>query len=456
MIKAVKKLFALVRSEQAVLFSVMSTGWSFVAGPVTIAIVGARFTPELQGYYQTFLTVIGLSAYLQLGLGRVIIQFASHEWAKLSFDDNGCVTGDEAAKSRLANLAKFAIKWYLVAGGIAIIFLGIGGTVFFMKSKNALDSSIWLAPWISLAVLCGLQMMLTPIFYLLEGCNQVKSIYKFRFFTGMVGNISIWIAVYSGAELWTYSVFFIVWMLMAIIFLRIKYWNFIKTIFITKAAKEKLNWIKELMPLQIKLVILSFSTYVIFQFYTLGAMFARGPFRACQTGTTILFVLMLGTVMAAFINPKMPYFGILIAEKKYKELDKLFLKLFLTAASLMLLGGFVLWLGVVMLNVLPFHLAGYYAERLLKPAPTAIFITAYIIWALSLYSGWYLIAHKKLPQIWLVIVTAILSVGIMLLLGNRYGITETGIGLIVVQLIMLPVMLLTVFHYRKKWHYNCD
>jgi len=452
MIKNIKKLFVLVKSEQAVLFSVMATGWSFIAGPVTIAIVGARFTPELQGYYQTFLAVIGFSAYLQLGLGRVIIQFASHEWAKLSFDDNGRVTGDEAAKSRLANLAKFAIKWYFAAGGIAIIILLTAGTLFFAKSKNALDFSIWLMPWLSVAVLCGLQMMLTPIFYLLEGCNQVKSIYRFRFFTGMAGNISIWIAVYAGAKLWTYSIFFVIWMLMAVIFLRIKYWNFIKSIFITQAAKEKLNWFKELMPLQIKLVILSFSTYVIFQFYTLGAMFARGPFRACQTGTTITFIMMLGTVMAAFINPKMPYFGILIAEKKYKELDRLFLKLFFTAASLMLIGGIILWSGVFMLNVLPFHLAEYYAERLLSPAPTAVFIIAYIIWALSLYSGWYLLAHKKLPQIWLIIVTAILSVGIMLLLGNRYGITETGIGLIVVQLAMLPIMLFTVFRYRKKWH----
>lgn len=451
MIKTVKKLFYLAKSEQAVLFSVMATGWTFIAGPVTVAIVGARFSPELQGYYQTFLTVIGFSAYLQLGLGRVIIQFASHEWAKLSFDDNGCVTGDEAAKSRLANLAKFAVKWYLIAGLIAIIALAIGGTFFFLKSKYALETSVWIMPWISLAVLCGLQMMFTPILYLLEGCNQVKQVYKFRFFTGMAGNITIWIAVYADAKLWTYSIFFIVWMLAAAIFIRIKYWNFLKSIFITKAAKEKLNWFKELMPLQIKLVILSFSTYVIFQFYTLGAMFARGPLRACQTGTTILFVLMLGTVMAAFINPKMPYFGILIAEKKYKELDSLFLKLFLIAASLMIFGGAILWIGVFLLNVLPFHLAEYYAGRLLAPTPTAVFIIAYIIWALSLYSGWYLIAHKKMPQIWVVIITTILSVGIMLFLGDRYGITETGIGLIAVQLIMLPVMLMTVFYYRKKW-----
>jgi len=156
--------------------------------------------------------------------------------------------------------------------------------------------------------------------------------------------------------------------------------------------------------------------------------------------------------MGAFINPKMPYFGILIAEKKYKEYDRLFLKLFFTAAFLMVLGGVVLWTGVLMLNVLPYRLAEYYAERLLGPAPTAIFIVAYVIWALSLYSGWYLIAHKKLPQIWIIIISAILSVGTMLLLGDRYGIAETGVGLIVIQLIMLPVMLLTVFYYRKKWH----
>ena len=452
MIKAVKKLFNIAKSEQAVLFSVMSTGWSFIAGPVTIAIVGARFTPELQGYYITFISVLGYSAYLQMGLGRVIIQFVSHEWAKLDFDGEGCVTGDEAAKSRLANLAKFAVKWYLAAGLISIIVLLTVGTLFFAKSKDALETSIWMMPWISMGILCGLQLMITPFFYLLEGCNQVKQVYKFRFFQAVVGHLSIWIAIYAGANLWTYSIYFVVWMLMAILFLKIKYWNFIKSIFITRAAKEKLSWTKELMPLQIKLVALSLCTYVMFQFYIQGAMFARGPLRACQIGTTITFIMMIGTVMGAFIGPKMPYFGILIVEKKYKDLDNLFIKLFLTAASIMIFGGVILWIGVLLLNTMPFHLAKYYAGRLLEPTPTAVFIIAYIIWILSSSSGLYLIAHKKMPQIWIAVITTMLSVGTMLLFGNHYGITGSGIILIAVQIIMLPVMLFAVFYYRKKWH----
>ena len=452
MIKTIKKLFSLIKSEQAVLFSVLATGWRFVAGPLTIAIIGARFTPELQGYYITFLSVLGYSAYLQMGLGRVIIQFASHEWAKLSFDKNGYVVGDEAAKARLANLARFAVKWYLVAGIIAIAFLTVGGTWFFMKSKNALPQEVWLAPWISMAVLCGIQMMMMPLFYLLEGCNQVKYVYRFRFFQAIVGNVSIWIAVYSDAKLWTYSVFFTVWILSSVLFLRFRYWNFLKSIFISNVLKERFNWFKELMPLQIKLVIFSFCSYMMFQFYIQGSMFARGPARACQTGTTISFIMMLGTVMGAFIGPKMPLFGVLIAEKKYKELDNQFIKLFFTAASLMIIGGMALWLGVLMLNVLPFHLAKYYAERLLEPAPTAIFTAAYIFWSLSASSGLYLIAHKKMPHIWIVAITTILSISIMIFLGNKYGITLTGIGLLIIQIFMFPIILLTVFYYRKKWH----
>ena len=113
MIKSITKIFNWADVDRATFFSVLSRTWSVVAGPITLAIIGARFTEVEQGYYMAFLSVIGYSMYIQFGLGRIIIQFASHEWAKLKLDITGRVVGDTEALSKLSSLAKFAMKWFM-------------------------------------------------------------------------------------------------------------------------------------------------------------------------------------------------------------------------------------------------------------------------------------------------------------------------------------------------------
>jgi len=115
-----------------------------------------------------------------------------------------------------------------------------------------------------------------------------------------------------------------------------------------------------------------------------------------------------------------------------------------------------IWLGVWILNNWSFHLANYYAQRLLKPTPTALFIIAYVLWMLFIAQGYYFIAHRKVPHIWLALLAAALAVINMLVTGEKYGITGTAMGLIIINLVILPVMTVMVFYYRKKWHNNCE
>src|SRR5262245_41412245 len=90
--------------DRAAVFSVLTNTASLVLGPVTALLVATHFAPELQGFYYTFGSLTALQFLIELGLGQAIIQFASHEWAKLRIDGNGRITGDPHSLSRLISL----------------------------------------------------------------------------------------------------------------------------------------------------------------------------------------------------------------------------------------------------------------------------------------------------------------------------------------------------------------
>jgi len=137
LIAKLQKIMHVAEIDSAVFFSLLSKLWSIVAGPITVILIAYKFTPELQGYYFTFINLIALQVFIELGLGVVIIQFASHEWSKLSLNKAGYIVGESEALSRLISLAKITIKWYLIGSLIAIFGLGIVGYIFFSQSQTS-------------------------------------------------------------------------------------------------------------------------------------------------------------------------------------------------------------------------------------------------------------------------------------------------------------------------------
>src|SRR3989339_1643892 len=162
--------------DRPVFFSVLLRAWRVVAGPITTLLIASFFTAEIQGYYYTFYSLLEIQTFIELGLTIVILQFASHEWAKLSLDKEGNIVGDSGALSRLASLAHFSTKWFAVGALLITIGLGIGGYFFFLPAGTLID---WKAPWLGLCLFTGVTVSLFPILSLLEGCNQVSRLYTF-------------------------------------------------------------------------------------------------------------------------------------------------------------------------------------------------------------------------------------------------------------------------------------
>jgi len=75
--------------ERATLYAMANRLWGSASGLLTAVLVAWFFTPELQGYYFTFLSLLTLQTFVELGFGELLQQFVSHEWAKTTSADSG-------------------------------------------------------------------------------------------------------------------------------------------------------------------------------------------------------------------------------------------------------------------------------------------------------------------------------------------------------------------------------
>ena len=194
------KLFSWLDIDQAIAYAISAKIWLLFSGPITLYLISLYLTPEIQGYYYTFLSLVALQVFIELGFYVVITQFASHEWAHLRFDESGSVVGDPTSFFRLVSLGRFIFKWYAIASIIFIVVVGIIG-YFFLSSKPNANVS-WEIPWFTFIFLSGLQLWLVPFSSLLEGCGQIANVWKFRLIQAVLSACVIWIILFLGGNLW--------------------------------------------------------------------------------------------------------------------------------------------------------------------------------------------------------------------------------------------------------------
>ena len=444
--EVLNRLLHKLEVDRAVSFGVLAKIWGIGAGPVTAILIAVKFTPELQGYYYTFATILALQVFVELGLGTVIIQFASHEWSKLGIGKGGQIIGDRAALSRLVSLTGVASKWYTIGGIIAIFGLGAGGYIFFSGSP---DSTVnWVAPWFLLCLLTGVNICLVPIWSLLEGCNQVSNVYTYRFIQGLCSSLSIWIAILLGAGLWTASVSSVVILVCAGIFLRRKYWNFLKTLLLSRPTGPHIEWRKDILPMQWRIAISWISGYFVFSLFTPVLFHYHGPVIAGQMGMTWSLIGALGAISSSWLYPKVPQFGMFIARREYEELDKLFWRITKIVVSITILLALAIWLLVYVFYATGFSLA----TRLLPPLPTGLFLLAQVILVTTIPFSSYLRAHKKEPLMFLSAMSAILVGLSTLILGKYYSATGIAIGYLSINMLLIPFVFLIWYRCRAEWH----
>jgi len=432
--------------DRAVLYAVLTKVWAVASGPVTLLLIASYFSPELQGYYYTFNSVLALQVFVELGLTTVVIQFAAHEWSKLDLGKRGEIVGNSVALSRLMSLGQISLKWFTVGGMLVAIGLMIGGYIFFSQSDY--PDVHWKWPWILLSIMSGMSVCLLPIWSLLEGCNQVSSVYGFRMSQGILSNVVIWLTVILGAGLWAAGISAAIILVWSMVFLYHRHLPFLRT-FISPIRGPRMSWRFEIWPMQWKIGLSWLSGYFTSSIFTPVLFHYHGAVVAGQMGMTWTLIGAVATISVAWVKTKVPRFGVLIANKEYADLDRLFSRIFFVSLVVLLAGAFALWICVYLLNAMSHPMA----ERLLPPLPSGLFMLACVLTHITVPFSYYLRAHKKEPYLWLNIISGVLTGLSAWFFGSRFGVIGIGIGyLATVVFFTLPYGIIVWYRCRSAWH----
>jgi O-antigen/teichoic acid export membrane protein len=535
--------------DRAVFFSNAAQMTRLVTGLITMPLILRYLTPEIQGYFYAFSGVVAMQVFLEMGFSQNILQFASHEFAKLRFSPAQMVEGDPVAKSRLLSLGRLAFGYYAVAALIVLFALGIGGHFYFTicsnrfspnsfkdtaafatrlqqqsdpaskliyeqlspKTRQALkDYQIeksnlktlqtllskdlnaviqggalydvlqgagvnlrretlqlqkqqpqgnalvrlnrllledaypleiirqdvaWQGAWWMIAVTAACALAINPAWSLLEGCNQVAVLAKFRFWASLASFAVNALALIAGAGIYASAIGAAGSLLVSVGYLTLRWKPFLSQ-FLERPRHGRVSWAQEIWPFQWRVAVSWMSGYFIFDIINPIALYFCGPVAAGRLGMSFQIVRMISNAAMTWVSTKAPRFGMLIAARAWSELDSLWRRSTLQAFIICLLGMISFLVAMRLIGQISFLTAipfiGQYLPKI--PARLAPFAVNAWLGGAALVQLWIgsmameLRAHKREPYMWLSVANAVLSVAFILPLVRYWGITGEAMG----------------------------
>lgn len=412
-----KNLLAFLGVDRAIMYTLLGRGWGLMASFITLLLVLRFLTPDEQGYYYTFASLLAMQVLFELGMSLVVMQFASHEMAHLTWAEDETVLGNAQAKSRLGSLLILVIKWYgVIAALIVMVILPVGWIFFSINYPHSMVH--WQIAWIWLILAAAINVFFMPLLALLEGCGHITEVARIRMIQNIVGSAAAWLLLLSGGGLLAMSAMntglaftVLIWIL------RTKKIFFKDLYFYAVDSSVGIDWKTEIWPLQWKIALSWLSGYFIFQLFTPVLFAYRGAIEAGQMGMSFSIVNALMSISMAWMSTKAPQFGTLVATRDYVGLDRLFKLTLSRSFCVMAAIGIMLCLVNYILHVRSIQ----FASRVLEPLPFTLLILTTMLNYVTYAQSAYLRAHKQEPFLWISLISAGLIAVLTLALGKAYG-----------------------------------
>lgn len=437
-----------IRIDKSIAYLALSRVVGMALGLLVTILIAQNFSPDLQGYYYTFNSVLALKIFFELGLSVVIISFVSHEWSSLTMVDGGAVSGPIDKINKLCKIGSFARVWFRNAGVIAFVLLLVFGTLFFGSQKSVHDMD-WFWQWAALSTLTAICISLTPVWAILEGCNQTINVNKVRLFQAVFSGLIICVGIGLNCGLWIVVISPLI-ELVACLYLRFfKYKRLLET-FLYSSEKKELGsiWKHEILPMQWRISLSWIGGYLTFSTFTPILFHYHGPIVAGQMGMTWMYLGALTALSSSWVVPKLPVFGAHISAKNWHALD---LEFWVTLKRITIISvaiGCVMFALLCTMHFLDFS----YARRLLDIKTTAIFIIATIILCISLPFSNYLRAHKEEPLLKISLIGGLTNVVLVWYFSIDYSAYGAAIAYLMVTLVQVLFIFKIWYQKRIEWH----
>ena len=444
-----RKILSFFGIDRAVAYTLLGRVWNIFAGLITLIFVARFFSVEQQGFYYTFVSILAIQMIFELGLSYVIVQYASHEKAKLSWDKRGILEGNPDSKAKLYSLFRFSLFWY---GAMAIVFLLVllpAGILFFSKYAGQGSLVAWRAEWCWFAFFSTLNLLVIPVVAILEGCGLVADVALMRLGQYIFSSLLAWLAFYLGMGLFVLTVLNASRFIWGAIWLLGKRWFFLKDFISAPYIAGIINWKNEIWPFQWKIALTWISGYFIYQLFNPVLFAYHGAVVAGQMGMSLTIASALSTTALAWISTKTPFWGMMVANRDFNKLDKAFFISLRHSLVFIIISGALIWISALYLHAVVHPLS----SRIIGPLPFGLLILATIINHVSFSEALYLRAHKKEPFFIIFVINACLIGLAAFVLGKPYGVMGMVGGYFLSSLGLFFAANVIFSKKRKEWHF---
>ncbi|MGH9324362.1 MAG: hypothetical protein ACRD3V_31315 [Vicinamibacteria bacterium] len=418
--------------------------WGSASGLLTAVLVAAFFTPELQGYYFTFLSLLTLQTFIELGFGELLQQFVSHEWAMISSSD---ASERERAHDRLSCLVRFSLRYYGSIALVLFIGLGVGGTIYFGTFAKGGEIH-WASGWWLAVVATAISVLLVPLFSLLEGANRTEKVHGVRLWQGVASRVSGFLAIALGFGLLTITITRIVSFAAGLAGLGRESFSMIRRLWSRGESQETVSFRQELWPLQWRFALSWLSGYVVYSLFTPVLFAFHGAELAGRMGLTTAAATAISSAAFAVMATRVPRLAILAARRDFPAMDALFRRATIASVGISALGAAVFLGGLGLAH----QIGPSLATRFLPIPETALFLSALVLQQVRFAMGSYLRAHKAEPFVMLSALEGMIAIPLFTLLGRQYEAMGMVLGFLGLTTVTLVPAISIFERCRKLWH----
>jgi hypothetical protein len=393
---------------------------------------------------------VALQSVFELGFSFVILQVAAHERVHLEFHPGGAISGDSAARFRLASLLQRTVRWYSVACLLMGTAILAGGVRFFSMHQIPAYSRLWIWPLRMAVLACMLAFALAPVLSFLEGCGQVTAVARSRFLQSVVSTLAAWTAMVTQHGLYAPAFVLFGQAVVAAALL----WSrrsLLLPLLRAPVHNRGISWRTEVWPFQWKIAVSWLCDYFIFQLFTPVIFAFDGPAEAGRMGLSVNIVMQISAMMLVWMTTKSAPFGSMIAKRDSAGLDRLFFRALRQSLLLLSAASALVLLCVFAIH----HFAPGLAHRIVSwPAFLLLLMSAignHIVQSEAIY----LRAHKCEPFLIQSIVIAAATAGSITLLARTAGAFGVAAASFVVLGLFGTASATRIFIARRRsWGYS--
>ena len=310
-------------SKSSVYINIGNRALSLFGSVGLLVVVLLKLTPEMQGFYYTFYSLVFLRFFAELGLSFAIVQIISHE------------DSAESEPGKLAAFTRFFVKWYVVASCVLAAALLPAILLFqneYAQVPNALERIV--LPWAILALATAAGVFLTGMISIIEGRKQILAASKLRLAQSLGNVLTIALCLMLDLELWSLAIGATISAL--VVAYGIVQEPVRKYLSYGKSA-ARIDWKVEIWPFQWRLAMSWASGFLVFYVLTPLVMKFDGPVAAGQVGISFQIFQAINSIAILYISTHSSVFGGLVAEKKLSKMTSYYIKYSYKSSAFLLL-----------------------------------------------------------------------------------------------------------------------